>query len=393
MMGPKSCVKLFSMSTNKGRVVVAMSGGVDSSVAASLLKDEGYEVIGVTMRLWSEEDSNAAPLSKRCCSVEDVQDARRVCDAIGARHYFVNFEKEFQKHVVDYFVAEYQRGRTPHPCLACNDKMKFDFLLRRANFMDADYIATGHYARIRQDTDGYSLLKGVDSGKDQSYVLFTLTQTELARLLLPVGDYPKARIRELASEAGLAVADKPDSQEICFIPDGDYRKFVGERAKPKPGNLVDQSGNVLGDHAGIQFFTVGQRRKLGLQGNSGEPMFVTKINALNNQVTLGAHEDLMQRQLWASKVNFLDGTSPVGPTEVTAKIRYRANDAAATLFPNSENSDGWAKIIFEEPQRAVTPGQAVVFYQGDKVLGGGIIEIEAPEPEAELSAATANTEV
>jgi tRNA-specific 2-thiouridylase len=370
-----------------------MSGGVDSSVAASLLKDEGYEVIGVTMRLWSEEDSNAAPLSKRCCSVEDVQDARRVCDAIGARHYFVNFEKEFQKHVVDYFVAEYQRGRTPHPCLACNDKMKFDFLLRRANFMDADYIATGHYARIRQDADGYSLLKGVDSGKDQSYVLFTLTQTELARLLLPVGDYPKARIRELAYEAGLAVADKPDSQEICFIPDGDYRKFVGDRAKPKPGNLVDQSGNVLGDHAGIQFFTVGQRRKLGLQGNSGEPLFVTKINALNNQVTLGAHEDLMQRQLWASKVNFLDGTPPVGPTEVTAKIRYRANDSAATLIPNAENSDGWVEIMFDEPQRAVTPGQAVVFYQGDKVLGGGIIEIEAPEPEVELSAATANSEV
>ncbi len=393
MMGPKSCVRLFTMITSKGRVVVAMSGGVDSSVAAALLKDEGYEVIGVTMRLWSEEDSNAAPLSKRCCSVEDVQDARRVCDAIGARHYFVNFEKEFQKHVVDYFVAEYERGRTPHPCLACNDKMKFDFLLRRANFMDADYIATGHYARIRQDADGYSLLKGVDSGKDQSYVLFTLTQTELARLLLPVGDYPKARIRELASEAGLAVADKPDSQEICFIPDGDYRKFVGERAKPKPGNLVDQSGNVLGDHPGIQFFTVGQRRKLGLQGNSGKPMFVTKINAQNNQVTLGAQKDLMQRQLWASRVNYLDGTPPVGPTEVTAKIRYRANDAPATLIPNAENSEGWAEIMFDEPQRAVTPGQAVVFYQGDKVLGGGIIEIEAAEPEVVLSAATANSEV
>ena len=393
MMGPKSCVRLFTMITSKGRVVVAMSGGVDSSVAAALLKDEGYEVIGVTMRLWSEEDSNAAPLSKRCCSVEDVQDARRVCDAIGARHYFVNFEKEFQKHVVDYFVAEYERGRTPHPCLACNDKMKFDFLLRRANFMDADYIATGHYARIRQDADGYSLLKGVDSGKDQSYVLFTLTQTELARLLLPVGDYPKARIRELASEAGLAVADKPDSQEICFIPDGDYRKFVGERAKPKPGNLVDQSGNVLGDHPGIQFFTVGQRRKLGLQGNSGKPMFVTKINAQNNQVTLGAQKDLMQRQLWASRVNYLDGTPPVGPTEVTAKIRYRANDAPATLIPKAENSEGWAEIMFDEPQRAVTPGQAVVFYQGDKVLGGGIIEIEAAEPEVVLSAATANSEV
>lgn len=364
-----------------------MSGGVDSSVAAALLKDEGYEVIGVTMRLWSEEDSNAAPLSKRCCSVEDVNDARRVCDAIGARHYFFNFEREFQKHVVDYFVREYERGRTPHPCLACNDKMKFDFLLRRATLMDADYIATGHYARIRHDANGYGLLKGVDAGKDQSYVLFTLTQAELGRLLLPVGDYPKQRIRELASEAGLAVADKPDSQEICFIPDGDYRKFVGERAKPKPGDLVDRTGNVLGTHAGIQFFTVGQRRGLGLKGNTGEPLFVTSINANNNQVTLGAHEDLMRRDLWASRVNFPGGTAPDGPTEVTAKIRYRANDAPATMNPMICDGEDWAEITFHEPQRAVTPGQAVVFYQGDQVLGGGIIETQAPMPATTLSEA------
>ena len=365
---------------SKGRVIVAMSGGVDSSVAAVMLKEDGYEVIGVTMRLWSEDDSNAAPLSKRCCSVEDVNDARRVCDVIGARHYFLNFEREFQKHVVDYFVREYERGRTPHPCLACNDKMKFDFLLRRANFMDADYIATGHYARIRHDSNGYSLLKGVDGGKDQSYVLFTLTQTELARLLLPIGDFPKQRIREMAAEAGLAVADKPDSQEICFIPDGDYRKFVGERTKPKPGDLVDQSGTVLGTHPGIQFFTVGQRRGLGLKGNTGQPMFVTNINAGTNQVTLGAHEDLMRRELWASRVNFLDGRPPDGPTEISAKIRYRANDAPATLVPMAGNGEDWVEITFHQPQRAVTPGQAVVFYQGERVLGGGIIETDAPRP-------------
>lgn len=362
-----------------------MSGGVDSSVAAALLKDEGYEVIGVTMRLWSEEDTSAAPLSKRCCSIEDVNDARRVCDVIGARHYFLNFEREFQKHVVDYFVREYERGRTPHPCLACNDKMKFDFLLRRANFLDADYIATGHYARISQDVDGYSLLKGVDAGKDQSYVLYTLTQAELARLLLPVGDYPKARIREMAAEAGLAVADKPDSMEICFIPDGDYRKFVGERARPSPGEMVDQNGKVLGNHPGIQFFTIGQRRGLGLKGNTGEPMFVTGINADTSQVTLGSQEDLMRRQLWASRVNYISATPPDGPTEVTAKIRYRANDAPATLVPITVDGEGWAEIMFQDPQRAVTPGQAVVFYQGEKVLGGGIIETEAPKPAAALS--------
>ena len=364
-----------------------MSGGVDSSVAAALLNDEGYEVIGVTRRLWSEEDAGAAPLSKRCCSVEDVNDARRVCDVIGARHYFLNFEREFQEHVVDYFVREYERGRTPHPCLACNDKMKFDFLLRRANFMDAEFIATGHYARIRRDANGYSLLKGVDGGKDQSYVLFTLTQPELGRLLLPIGDYPKQRIRELAAEAGLAVADKPDSQEICFIPDGDYRKFVGERTKPRPGDMVDGSGKVLGSHPGIQFFTVGQRRGLGFQGNTGEPMFVTSINAETNQVTLGAHDELMRKQLWASRVNFLCGTPPDGPVEVTAKIRYRANDAPATLTPNIVDGEDWAEINFHEPQRAVTPGQAVVFYQGDMVLGGGIIETEAPEPARTLSEA------
>ncbi|MQG83722.1 MAG: tRNA 2-thiouridine(34) synthase MnmA, partial [SAR202 cluster bacterium] len=230
---------------SKGRVIVAMSGGVDSSVAALLLKREGYEVIGVTMRLWALEREDVPQANKRCCSVEDVEDARRVCSVIGAPHYFQNFEREFQTHVVDYFVQEYDRGRTPHPCLACNDKMKFDFLLRRAMFLDADYIATGHYARIRHTGSQFELLKGIDGDKDQSYVLFTLKQQELARLLLPIGEYPKSEIREIAAEAGLPVADKPDSQEICFIPDGDYRKFVGERTKPTPGDFIDSDGNVL----------------------------------------------------------------------------------------------------------------------------------------------------
>ena len=358
------------------RVVVAMSGGVDSSVAALLLKRQGYDVVGVTMRLWSVEDESAPPLNKRCCSVEDVQDARRVCDTIGARHYYINFEREFQQHVIDYFVREYDRGRTPHPCLACNDKIKFDFLLRRALFMDADYIATGHYARVCRDGERARLLKGIDASKDQSYVLFTLRQSELKRLLLPVGEFPKSDIRRIAADAGLTVADKPDSQEICFIPDGDYRKFVGERVTPKPGELVDTSGNVLGTHPGIQYFTIGQRRGLGLQGNTGEPMYVTSIDAVSNRVVLGCHDDLMRTHLWASRINYLAGEPPDERTEITAKIRYKASEARATLTPRGD----WAELRFLEPQRAVTPGQAVTFYEGEEIIGGGIIEIEEPAP-------------
>ena len=249
-------------------------------------------------------------------------------------------------------------------------------------FMDADYIATGHYARIRRDSKRTRLLKGIDASKDQSYVLFTLRQSELQRLLLPVGEYPKSDIRRIAADAGLPVADKPDSQEICFIPDGDYRKFVGERVMPKPGDLVDVDGNVLGRHPGIQFFTIGQRRGLGLQGNTGSPMYVTAIDADANRVVLGRHEDLMRRELWASRLNYISGEPPDKPVEVTAKIRYKANEEPATLTPHGD----WAELRFHGPQRAVTPGQAVTFYQGEEIIGGGIIELEAPIP-AEVIAA------
>ncbi len=353
-----------------------MSGGVDSSVAALLLHEEGYEVIGVTMRLWTVERDDVPASSKRCCSVEDVDDARRVCQVIGVPHYVQNFEREFQQHVVDYFVAEYDRGRTPHPCLACNDKIKFDFLLRRAMFLDADFIATGHYARVRRNGSGLKLLKGLDPRKDQSYVLFTLGQAELQRLLLPVGEHPKSDIREMAANAGLPVADKPDSQEICFIPDGDYRKFLGQRGSPKPGDLVDTDGNVLGQHPGVQFFTVGQRRGLGLQGNTGEPMYVTRIVADENRVVLGRRDELDLERLWASRVTYVGDDAPIGPLEVTAKIRYNANESPATLSPRGDS----AEIRFHTPQRAITPGQAVVFYDGEVVVGGGIIETEAPVP-------------
>ncbi len=349
---------------------------MDSSVAALLLHRQGYDVVGVTMRLWSLERDGVPASAKSCCSVEDVEDARRVCHAIGVPHYFLNFEKEFQSHVIDYFVQEYDRGRTPHPCLACNDKIKFDFLLRRATFLDADFIATGHYGRVRRDAEGrYELLKGVDAGKDQSYVLFTLGQSELSRLLLPVGEYPKEEIRKLAAESDLLVADKPDSQEICFIPNNNYREFVADRVRPRPGNLVNRDGHVLGTHPGIQFFTIGQRRGLGLNGNTERPLYVTRIDSESNEVVLGDREDLFRSSLWASRVNYISGEAPFDMSGVTAKIRYKASEARASVTPMA---DGWAEIRFDEPQRAITPGQAVVFYSGDRILGGGYIELEAP---------------
>lgn len=359
---------------SKGRVIVAMSGGVDSSVAALLLSREGYEVIGVTMRLWTVPKDNVPRLSKRCCSVEDTQDARRVCQMIGIPHYVLNFEREFQKHVVDYFCAEYDTGRTPHPCLACNDKIKFDFLLRKAMFLDADYIATGHYAQIQSNGKGYKLLKGIDRNKDQSYVLFTLTQRELGRLLLPVGQYSKEVIRELAADAGLAVADKPDSQEICFIPDGDYRKFVSDRHKPRPGDIVDMEGNHLGSHPGIHFYTIGQRRALGLNGNTGVPKYVISIDPTTNLVTVGDEEQLYKNKFWASAVNFISGSQPVDSIDVTAKIRYKASEAKANILLHGK----WAEVFFKHPQKAVTAGQAIVFYEQNEMLGGGIIELSEP---------------
>jgi len=356
------------MGTGGKRVVVAMSGGVDSSVAAAILKKEGYEVIGVTMRLWSEGDGDSPAPHRRCCSVEEVEDARRVCQVLDIPFYVVNFEAQFRTHVVDYFCREYLRGRTPNPCLACNKWIKFDSLLNKALALGAEYLATGHYARIERYDKGYRLLKALDASKDQSYVLYALRQKEMEHLLFPMGLYRKSEARKMAQGLGLPVWDKEESQETCFIFNGDYRHFLAERSSHQPGDIVDADGKVRGRHSGIAFYTVGQRRGLGVV--SREPLYVLSIDRVSNRVVVGSDEQLLRSELVASEVSFVSGEAPKEPVEVTAKIRYKSPEARAMLYPEGER----VRLVFEEPQRAITPGQAVVFYDGDVVLGGGIIE-------------------
>ena len=350
------------------RVIVAMSGGVDSSVAALLLQQQGYDVLGVTMKLYSLDAAELPAYYRGCCTVDDVEDARMVCHRLGIPHYVFNVQREFQDFVIDYFCSEYQKGRTPHPCIACNDKIKFNFLVNRAQVMQADYVATGHYARIEEGPDGLLLKKGVDANKDQSYVLFGMGQKELAHSLMPVGAYSKERIRELALEANFPNAAKPDSQDICFIPFGDYKAFLRDRIETAPGQIVDRSGVVLGEHNGIEFFTVGQRRGLGL--TSAEPLYVLGVDAQANQVVVGPEAQLYRDSLYLSRVNYVSGEPPRDCATVGVKIRYKFEEAAATLHPQGEG----AIVQFDKPQRAITPGQAAVLYQGDTVLGGGFIE-------------------
>jgi tRNA-specific 2-thiouridylase len=347
------------------RVVVAMSGGVDSAVAAGLLAREGYDVVGITMRLWTVEDPDAPAAHRRCCSVEDTDDARRAADAIGIPHYVLNMEREFQDRVVDYFVAEYGRGRTPNPCLACNEHVKFRALLDRAMTFDAAYLATGHYAQIEREDGRNRLLRGVDETKDQSYFLYPLGQAELARTLFPIGAYPKASVRELAREMRLGLAEKPDSADICFVPDGDYKSFIQRRLPQRPGVIRDGSGVAVGEHDGVAGFTIGQRRGLGA---FGERRFVTGIDAASDAVTIGAETDLMSSSLVAENVRWVM-RPPDGSLRAGVKVRYRAPAAPATLTPLGAG----ARIEFDVAQRAITPGQAAVFYEGDEVLGGGII--------------------
>jgi tRNA-uridine 2-sulfurtransferase len=353
------------------RIVVAMSGGVDSSVAAALLAEQGHEVIGLSMQLYDQSEGQTSFGS--CCSIDDLHDARRVAAAIDIPHYIVNFERQFNEQVVSNFIDEYAAGRTPLPCAHCNSDLKFATLADRARAFGADAVATGHYARVACGGGRYTLKRGVDAARDQSYFLFSLTQPQLMRAIFPVGDRPKADVREYARRRRLPVADKPDSQEICFIPDHDYRAFVTKRLPEtaRDGVVVDESGKVLGSHEGVHRFTVGQRKGLGVQSPTGAPMYVLALRPAAQQVVVGPKSALEQTRLTASGVNWIV-EKPEGPLRVAAQIRHRHQAAPATVQPTAPA--GRAEVLFDTPQLAITPGQAVVFYDGDQVVGGGWIE-------------------
>ena len=356
---------------SKGKVVVGMSGGVDSSVAAWLLKEQGYDVIGVTMQIWQDEENIVQEENGGCCGLSAVDDARRVAAAIGIPYYVMNFKDEFQKSVIEYFTKEYLAGRTPNPCIACNRYVKWEALLQRSLSIGADYIATGHYARIEHLPNGrYAIRRSATMEKDQTYALYNLTQEQLARTLMPVGEYSKDRIREMADEIGLLVAHKPDSQDICFVPDGDYAGFIRRfTGKDYPaGDFTDKDGNVLGKHKGIIGYTVGQRKGLGIA--AGKPVYVTKICPAENRVILGDNEDLFHRELDVEDFNFIAFDNPPAEFRAKAKVRYRQKEQWATVKVTGEKT---VHIIFDESQRAITKGQAAVLYDGDVVIGGGVI--------------------
>ncbi len=359
------------------KIICAMSGGVDSSVAALLLKQQGFEVIGVTMKLW---DCFKAPHAKTCCSTSDTMDARRVCEQLQIPHHVVDVRSEFRRDVVEYFVDEYGRARTPNPCIRCNSKIKFELLRNECEkLFGVAKIATGHYAQIAKEADGtFSLRKGKDPKKDQSYFLFEMSQAALADTLFPVGGLEKNEVRKLADDAGLKTAKKGESQEVCFIPDNDYAGFIADfypdRLKGS-GDFVDKNGKVLGRHEGLHAYTIGQRRGIGF--GLGKRRYVTELDTKNNRVVLGDNEDLFSKLVKISHLHFCNApraTELLSATggRVTAKIRYRTEAAAALFTRTGENS---AELMFDQPQRAPTPGQAVVFYNGDEVLGGGWIVI------------------
>lgn len=354
------------------KVVVGLSGGVDSSVAAYLLKKQGYDVIGVTMQIWQEQEVIEEEENGGCCGLSAVDDARRVAQALDIPYYVMNFRQVFQKQVMDYFVEEYLQGRTPNPCIACNRYVKWESLLQRGLELGADYIATGHYARIIQLPNGrYTLKTSKTTAKDQTYALYNLTQHQLSHTLMPVGEYTKDEIRQIAEEAGLPVAHKADSQEICFIPDNDYAGFIDREAKdrvPKPGNFVTTDGKILGQHKGITHYTIGQRKGLNL--SMGKPVFVTKICPKTNEVIIGDNEDVFTNTLLCKNINYMGMEDLNQPRKVFAKIRYAHKGEMCLLEKVGEDM---IRCTFDNPVRAVTPGQAVVFYEQDYVLGGGTI--------------------
>lgn len=354
------------------KVVVGMSGGVDSSVAAYLLKEQGYDVIGVTMQIWQDEAEVVKEENGGCCGLSAVDDARRVADVLDIPYYVMNFRQEFKKDVMDYFVNEYLQGRTPNPCIVCNRRVKWEALLKRSLEIGADYIATGHYARVEKLENGrYAIKNSVTAEKDQTYALYNLTQDQLAHTLMPVGEFHKDEIRKIAAAQGLPVAGKKDSQDICFIPDGDYGAFL-ERTVPDKlpgeGNFITRDGTILGKHKGITHYTIGQRKGLNLA--MGHPVFVSEIRPETNEVVIGEDEDIRSNIVICNQINYMGIEDITEPVRALTKIRY-AHKGSMCLLEKME--DGSVKCTFDEPVRASTPGQACVFYRDGYVLGGGII--------------------
>lgn len=353
------------------RVVVAMSGGVDSSVAAALLLEQGYQVIGMMMRLWSEEPFGSG-IHNRCCTPDQMADARRIAARLGIPFYVLDTKAVFRNTVVEFFINQHRQGVTPNPCLECNRQIRFHFLLENALSLDADYLATGHYARVSRGEDGrYVLKKAADAHKDQSYVLSVLGQEQLARTLFPVGDFTKPEVREIAARAGLPTASKKDSQDLCFVGDNNYRRFLADHAPEvmQPGPIVRKNGQIIGQHAGLPNYTIGQRKGLGL--NSHEPLYVIAMNPFRNALVVGTADELGQKVLTAGRVNWVSGEIPREPFRAEVKIRYKAHPVPAWVEPLP---DARVRVCFDEPLRDITPGQGAVVYDDDIVLGGGVIE-------------------
>jgi len=361
-------------SGRKPHVVVAMSGGVDSSVAAALLVQEGYSVTGIMMRLWSDSAGGETILQNRCCTPDQIAVARKVADKLGIRLYVIDVQDYFYKSVVQYFIDGHAKGLTPNPCIACNQHIRFDYLLENALSLGADYLATGHYARVVHRDGEYQLLKARDNNKDQSYVLYTLHQNQLRHLMFPIGRYPKSEVREIAAKYDLGIGSKAESMDLCFLADGDYRSFLQRRMpdEMKNGQIVDQTGRLLGEHSGLQNYTIGQRKGLGV--SSGRPLYVLSKNIDGNKIVVGSREELGRKSLFASEVNWLSGKFPDEDWEIEVKIRYRATPVPAAI---KLAADDYISIGFDEPLYGVTAGQAAVVYIGQRCLGGGLISEEA----------------